>query len=641
MGHQADSVGTSIDKQHVPASSGGGIAADPYHHLHEEAYTAAFAAGRVGWMDMITVAGRPIERLDGVWHFVCDLHDEGLRQRWYEDDAAPIERWQVPRDYDDGAWQTTQVPSCWNTTRPEWTYFEGGAWYTRTLDGIVQHPGERIFLRIGAASYEARVFLNGRFVGAHRGASTPFFVELTDRLRPAGNRLQIQVDNRRRADRVPMHHTDWFNYGGLYREVGLVRVPQVFIRDFGVALVPGSGGRRIAVDLTLSEPLDGAATVGIEGLLPPFALPIVKGHGQLELPASPELWSPSRPCRYAVTARFGDDIVRDRVGLREIRVEGRRILLNGADLYLRGIGVHEDDLALGKVSTDADIRRRFAHALKLGCNFVRLAHYPHHERAAEIADEMGMLLWAEIPVYWAIDFANPDTYADAENQLCELIRRDRNRASIIVWGVGNENADTDLRLAFMSGLVDAARRRDATRLVSAACLINREHFRIEDRLAAKLDVIGLNEYFGWYEPSLEGLERLFKNSDPQRPVIITETGADALAGRRGPSSELFTEDHQARVLLAQFDLVERTPYVRGFCPWLLYDFRTERRQTRLQRGHNLKGLIAADKATEKRAFAALAARYRAHASQQESAPGSIARVAAISTSSIDMQGDRP
>ena len=640
MGHRVDIEGGRVEKQCAPRSNGGVSASDPYHHLHEEAYAAPFAAGRVGWEDMITIAGRPVERLDGVWRFVCDLYDEGLRQRWYEDDATPIESWRVPRDYDDGAWQTTEVPSCWNTSRPEWTHFEGGAWYTRTLDDVAQRPGERVFLRVGAASYEARVFLNGHFIGAHRGASTPFFIELTGKLLATANRLQIQVDNRRRADRVPMHHTDWFNYGGLYREVGLVFVPQVFIQDLGVALVPGSGGDCVAVDVTLSAACDGTVEVEIEGLLPPFALPVAKGRGRIEVPAAPELWSPARPRLYAVTARFGDDIVRERVGLREIRVEGRRILLNGADIFLRGIGVHEDDHALGKASNDADIRRRFAHALELGCNFVRLAHYPHHERAAEIADEMGLLLWAEIPVYWAIDFANPDTYADAENQLCELIRRDRNRASVIVWGVGNENADTDLRLAFMSRLVEAARQRDATRLVSAACLINREHFRIEDRLADKLDVIGLNEYFGWYEPSLDSLQRLFENSQPDRPVVITETGADALAGRRGPGSELFTEDHQARVLEAQFDLAERTPYVRGFCPWLLYDFRTERRQTQLQRGHNLKGLIAADKATKKIAFAMLAARYRAHARQEESAPGTTARAVDSSTSTMDKQGDR-
>lgn len=589
---------------------------DPYHHLHDEAYAAPFAAGRVGWRELTSIAGRTLQSLDGDWNFVLDLHDEGLRQRWYEDAPEPIEGWRVPRDYDDGAWQSAPVPSCWNTLRPEWTYFEGGAWYTRSFEHEPGPAGERLFLHVGAAAYEARVFLNGIFVGSHRGGSTPFCIELTAAVRPGPNRLQIQVDNRRRPERVPMNHTDWFNYGGLYREVALLRTPAVFLRDIGVALVPGSGFRRIAIDATLSDPVDGEVEVAIAGLVDAVTLPVRRGSGRIEIEASPALWSPQMPKLYDVTARFGTDELRDRVGFREIRVERARILLNGEDLFLRGICVHEDDVARGKVSDEADIRRRLGHARELGANFLRLSHYPHHDKVAQIADELGLLLWAEIPVYWAIEFGNPDTFADADNQLRELIRRDRNRASVIVWGVGNENADTDARLSFMSRLAASARELDPTRLVSAACLINREHFRIEDRLAEALDIIGINEYFGWYEPSLDGLRQLFANSDPDRPVVITETGADALAGREGARGELFTEGHQSDLYEAQLALVESAPYVRGFCPWILYDFRTERRQTAVQRGYNLKGLIAADKTTRKRAFATLARRYHEMAQTQ-------------------------
>ena len=306
----------------------------------------------------------------------------------------------------------------------------------------------------------------------------------------------------------------------------------------------------------------------------------------------------------------------EHIGFREIRADGERLLLNGQPLYLRGICVHEDDSLTGKCTGEADLERRFAHARELGANFLRLAHYPHHERAAEIADRRGMLLWEEIPVYWAIDFDNEQTYADAENQLLELIARDANRASVIAWGVGNENADTDPRYRFMSGLAEAARRADPTRLITAACLINREKFEIADRLAAHLDVIGLNEYFGWYEPDFAGLEKLLANSHPGKPVVISETGADALAGHRGSPATLFTEDHQAEVYRRQLEILARAPYVRGICPWILYDFRTERRQTRFQQGWNRKGLIAEDKQTKKLAFEVLAAHYRGLAQRQ-------------------------
>ena len=588
---------------------------DPYQHLHTEDYADAFAAGRVGAADMIFMGGRPTVSLDGTWRFALDLFDEGLRQKWYLDPADDPARWTVPRDYDAGDWQTVPVPSCWNLLKPEWTYFEGSAWYTRFFQAPALAPGERLFLRVGAASYEARVFLNGRFAGGHRGGSTPFFVELGPHLEPGENRLQIQVENRRQADRVPMHHTDWFNYGGLYREVDLVRLPDVFIRDFRIALVPGSGQREIAVDVELSAPGPAEARLTIPALGVDTAVPLSDGRGRLSFDATPDLWSPETPVLYDVALEAGADRVSDRVGFREIVTDGREILLNGRPLFLRGICCHEDDTVLGKRSDDEDIARRLAHARDLGANCLRLSHYPHHENVARRADEVGLLLFEEIPVYWAIDFANPETAEDAENQLREMIRRDANRASVILWGVGNENADTDERFAFMARLAAAAREADPTRLVTAACLINRRSFRIEDRLADALDVIGLNEYFGWYEPDFADLEKLLANSDPDRPVMITECGADAVTGRAGTPGELFSEAHQAHVLETQFRTVTAAPYIRGFFPWLLYDFRTERRQTTFQRGYNLKGLIDRDKTRKKAAFGALARLYTAAAQE--------------------------
>jgi beta-glucuronidase len=369
--------------------------------------------------------------------------------------------------------------------------------------------------------------------------------------------------------------------------------------------------------IELSNAIDGEAEVEIAELGLRANVPVRAGRAAFTLDAKPQLWSPAQPKLYDVVFRCGTDTVRERIGFREIRVEGTRILLNGRPLFLKGVCVHEDDAVLGKVSSEADVHRRFADAKALGANFLRLSHYPHHEHVARLADEVGLLLWEEIPVYWAVRFDHAPTYADAKNQLLELIRRDRNRASVILWGVGNENADTDARYAFMRDLAHSAKAADPTRLVSAACLINRERFRIEDRLAEHLDVIGLNEYFGWYEQGFEGLQRLLANSQPDKPVLISETGADALAGHRGAPTELFTEDCQAAVLRGQFETVRRAPYVAGFCPWLLYDFMSERRQTVFNRGFNRKGLIAEDKRTRKLAFDVLAGLYAPAADTKE------------------------
>jgi beta-glucuronidase len=567
---------------------------DPFHHLHDEEYAQSYQAKRATAETLVTLAGRNVESLDGEWRMTLDLFDEGLRQRWFALDETPPSQWAVPRDYEIEAGELVPVPSCWNRLKPEWTHFEGGAWYTRWIDWTPGPAGERVVLSFSAANYAALVFLNGVHVGGHRGGSTPFCIEITDVLTPGRNRMQVYVENRRRADRVPMHHIDWFNYGGLYREVV-------------VAATLARETDHIRFEVVLSNPVSTSAEVAIPALNLTARVAIVAGKGHAVVEASPERWSPGSPKLYEVVFRCGDDSVRERIGFRAIETRGLEILLNGEPVFLKGVCVHEDDLALGKVATEADIRRRFRHARELGCNFLRLAHYPHHALVARVADEEGVLLWAEIPVYWAIDFAHPDTLADARNQLSELILRDINRASVIIWGVGNENADTDARLAFMADLAETAKRLDPSRLVSAACLINRERFAIEDRLARHLDVIGLNEYFGWYEPDFSGLDRLLANSAPDKPVIISETGADAAPGHRGAGRVLFTEDWQAEFLREQLARIAKAPFVRGVAVWLLYDFRTERRQTGFQKGLNRKGLIWADKETRKQAFFSFAA----------------------------------
>lgn len=577
---------------------------DPFHHLHDEDYTRPYLSGMVGAGSFWPIGGRSIMSLNGEWRLTLDLFDEGLRQKWFALDETPPSQWAVPRDYEIEAGETVPVPSSWNVLKPEWTYFEGAGWYTRHFDWEQGQPGERVILNIGAANYAALVFVNGIFVGGHKGGSTPFSLDVSTALRQGQNRLQIMVENRRSPLRVPMQHIDWFNYGGLYRDVSLMRLPPVAIRRATAALLPD--GRTLAFRIELDRVIDTEGRFTVPHLGIDVTLPISQGRGEGVVPFTGALWSPDNPALYDVTFQADDDVFRDRIGFKTITTAGTDLLLNGQKLWLKGVCVHEDDRELGKVSTEADARRRFAHLREMGANFARLSHYPHHEHVARIADEEGILLWAEVPVYWAIAFDQPDTLADAENQLTELIHRDINRASIILWGVGNENADTDARLAFMAHLTATAKSLDPTRLVSAACLINRETFTIEDRLAAHLDVIGINEYFGWYEPDFSGLDRLLANSAPDSPVIISETGADATPGHRAAGRVLFSEDWQAEFYRQQMARIRRTPYVAGVAAWLLYDFRTERRQTGFQRGWNRKGLIAEDKTTRKLAFFTLA-----------------------------------
>lgn len=585
------------------------LAENALQALHDEDYDRPYNTQALNHETMIFVGGRTPVSLDGAWNFCVDLLDTGLRQKWFAMQPMPAEERSEPWDYDPYEGDTVPVPSCWQMLKETWYFFEGSAWYTRPLDMPQDLGSGRRFLRVGAAQYDCKVFLNGAFLGNHYGGSTPFFCELTGHLRPGRNWLMLMVNNTRTLDRVPMRNTDWFNYGGLYREVSLFETPASVIRDLFVHLVPDGSYRRIRaaveVDGGAREAVLEIAELGIRQTIPLGA----DGRGEVTVEARPELWSPESPRLYAVSLAAGDDRVEDRIGFRQIERVGDEIRLNGRSLFLRGISVHEDDRELGKVTSEADLRRRFADARDLNCNYLRLAHYPHHEMAARLADELGFLLWEEIPVYWAIAFDNPATYRDARNQLIELIKRDRNRASVIIWSVGNENPDTDARLDFMKGLADTAKAFDPTRLTSAACLVNHARNRIEDRLAEHIDVIGINEYYGWYEENFEDLVEIGRNSDPGKPVVISETGADGAIGEGAPARGLFSEAYMTEVYEKQIETLRALSYVKGMSPWILYDFRVERRQNIFQRGFNKKGLIAADKATRKDAFAVLSAYY--------------------------------
>ena len=403
-----------------------------------------------------------------------------------------------------------QLPCSWNTIDPMYLLYEGSMVFTRKFSYIAERE-ETVFLKVGAANYLCRVFLNGKYVGMHRGGSTPAFWNITEYLK-AENRIVLAVDGTRRPEQVPTENTDWFNYCGVYRDIALIRVPKCHIKTFKIALVPDGTFGHVMAKVTLSEKITAKAELVIEELGVSRKIQLENGAGEVVFDAKPELWTPEKPKLYDVKVTCGTDTVSDRVGFREIRVNGRDILLNGEPVFLRGISCHEDSVENGKGLTREERIENIRIAKELGCNFMRLAHYPHNEEMAKLADELGLLLWEEIPVYWAIRFEREKTYEDAQNQLRELINRDWNRASVIIWSVGNENADTDERLKFMSVLAECAHREDETRMVSAACLVNAAKNKIEDRLMEYLDIIGINEYCGWYTPDFAMLPALMENS---------------------------------------------------------------------------------------------------------------------------------
>jgi beta-glucuronidase len=565
--------------------------------------------------------GRAGISLDGAWHVIVDPYDNGSldyrsqpRRHGYFDDARPRDKSDLV-EYDFARSPTLQVPGDWNTQRAELLYYEGTTWYQRRFDAAL-HPGGRAFVQFGAAAQRATVWVNGKRLGEHEGGFTPFAFEVTGLLRPRDNSIVVKVDNTRRADALPALNTDWWNYGGLTRGVRLVETPRVFVRDAVVQLAKENGSV-----VRASVRLDGAhAPVKVTVEIPEAhagATILTDDHGnaRFEFGATLAAWSPETPRLYDVVVRTADDRVQDRVGFRTVATRGPDILLNGKPIFLRGISLHEEALGRGgRATTRAQAEALLNLAKELGCNFVRLAHYPHGDEMTRAADRLGLLVWSEIPVYWTIAWSNVSTLATARAQLGEEIARDHNRASVILWSVGNETPVSEARNQFLRALVDGVRAADDTRLVTAALehrAVDARTHVLDDPLGAALDVLGLNEYVGWYDGLPAKCDTLAWRSSYNKPIIVSEFGADAKAGLHGDALTRFSEEYQADVYRRQIAMLKKIPSLRGLSPWILVDFRSPRRPLPgVQDGWNRKGLVGED-GTKKQAFGVLRDAYRA------------------------------
>jgi beta-glucuronidase len=542
--------------------------------------------------------------LNGQWHVIVDPYENGFYNHRYEekpDGYFRNARASKPSDlveYDFSSSPTLQVPGDWNSQATQLFLYEGTVWYQKDFQVRVQ-PGRRYLLYFGAVNYTAVVYVNGDKVGRHEGGFTPFQFDVTGQLHDGDNVVVVKVDDRRERDNIPTVNTDWWNYGGITRPVALLEVDATFLLDYFVQLDPQSD-QAIAGWIQLSgEGHPGAAVrlqlpeLGVDLKLVPDA----SGHATFRIDASPDRWSPQNPRRYEVLLSYGGETVRDQIGFRRIEVRGEDILLNGESVYLRGISIHEEaPLREGRAWSEADARTTLSWALELGCNFVRLAHYPHNEAIVRLADKMGLLVWSEIPVYWTVQFDDPSVYDKAEQQLTEMISRDKNRAAVVLWSVANETPNTTARYDFLDRLVTRTRQLDPTRLVTAALDTQTsldKVKRIDDPFAAKVDVIGINSYCGWYSDAPEDCASLVWQSNYAKPVIVSEFGAGALQGRHGAENERWTEEYQASVYSHNLTMLRNMSFVRGTTPWILKDFRSPRRPLPgIQDFWNRKGLVS-------------------------------------------------
>jgi len=564
--------------------------------------------------------GRKTISLDGQWRTIIDPYESGYYDYRYEPSANGYFKDAKPKtksdliEYDFDTSGSLNVPGDWNTQEDRLLFYEGTIWYKKAFD-YQRKENTRLFVYFGAANYIADVYLNGQKLGRHEGGFTPFNFEITNLVRDANNSLIVKVDNKRRRDAVPTLITDWWNYGGLTREVKLIETPATFVHDYFIQLQKGSQdridgwvkltGTKLAQKITIRIP---------EARISKSFTTDANGFAQISFVAGLTLWSPANPKLYEVVIETETDRVQDEIGFRTIETRGTDILLNGKPVFLRGVCIHEEaPFRGGRAYSREDALTLLSWAKELGANFVRLAHYPHNEFMLREADRMGIMVWSEIPVYWTILWENSATLENAQNQLSEMIARDKNRAAVIVWSMANETPVGDARLAFLKKLIERARSLDSTRMISAAMerhYVDDKTQMIDDPLGEYVDVFGCNEYVGWYDGLPEKADGLTWKMKYQKPLIMTEFGGEAPYGNHGDALTRWTEEFQENVYQHQVRMLKRIPFLRGACPWILMDFRSPRRPLPgIQDFHNRKGLVS-DHGEKKKAFYVMQNYYR-------------------------------
>ncbi len=550
--------------------------------------------------------------LNGEWNYIVDVQEIGYYDYrmnptpWgFFQNAKP----QKPEDlieYDFDKAATMQIPSDWNTKDDRLFFYEGTVWFKKSFD-YKKTADKNTFLYFGAINYESIVYLNGKLLGRHEGGFTPFNFDVTDYVNNGENTIIIKVDNKRGKEKVPTQIFDWWNYGGITRDVYIVETENVFIQNYNFDLDPKSRSQ-LFFDITLNQNTAGAK---VEVSIPELKVKQTftsDRSGKISGSFSVKnlvLWCPENPKLYNVQLKLGSTVLNDQIGFRTIETQGKKILLNGKPIFLKGISIHEEKPnGGGRANCTDDAKTLLSWAKELGCNFVRLAHYPHNEFMVREAEREGILVWSEIPVYWTIDWENPATLLNAKRQLSDMILRDQNRANIIIWSIANETPHGYAREQFLAALAKHARSLDSTRLISMAMEVTSASNyvnRLNDNMNRYVDVISFNQYIGWYR-DVDDAAKMTWDIPYNKPVIISEFGGGAKYGYHGDKNQRWTEEFQENLYRENTLMLDKIDGLAGTSPWILKDFRSPRRVLNgVQDYYNRKGLFS-DHGEKKKAF---------------------------------------
>ncbi|MDE3179560.1 MAG: beta-glucuronidase [Acidobacteriota bacterium] len=569
---------------------------------------------------------RNLMDLSGFWRFQLDPKGEGESSNWQDGLPSP---------------RVIPVPASWNDLFNDAADYLAFGWYETETWIPESWKGQKIFLRVYGANYAAKVWLNGSLLGEHDGGHLPFAFDITAGARfDSTNRIVIRVENLQKPDRVPpgvpagsrsflssypATTYDFFPYAGIHRQVALYTSPATHLEDVTVTTeIEGEDGI-VTIAAQASDGWKGKGTAVIN-LAPGSAgavtadLEFAGGNALAKLRLQhARFWTPTDPHLYPLTLTLiasgaPIDSYSLNIGVRTVAVSGDSLLLNGKPIVLRGFGKHEDFPLHGKGLDRAQLTRDYELLKWIGANAYRTSHYPYSEEAMELADRYGIMIIDEIPAV-GLNFSESSEHVDAwlkmaQSQLRDLVARDKNHPSVIMWSLANEpgvgsplsagRANPEAVAAGanyfrqMSGL---AHTLDATRPVTFASVQGGP----TDWLAL-VDVAAINRYYGWY---FEGgqldvaLASLAKELDRlhatfSKPFILTEFGADAIPGSHSTPPRMWTEDYQADLIGRYLDVAAERPFMAGALVWCFADFKTSQSIIRAE-GMNLKGVFTRER----------------------------------------------
>ena len=539
--------------------------------------------------------------LSGYWDFCFDPNDDGKNANW-------------KNGFEKG--QSIAVPASWNDQLAEGRDFLGPAWYQTQFAVPWNWTEQQIILRFGSVNYIAEVWLNGELLGQHEGGHLPFEFDITNKVNSERNHIIVRVDGNLTSDRVPpggrqmfypATNFDFFPYCGIHRPVLLYTVPHEGIDDLTVrTFIEGDIGKV----QTIIECVNGSSVIAQLNLKGHGAsisakIPIrdKKGDVILEVP-NPALWTPEHPNLYELTVDLmRNDVKFDsytlKIGIRTIEVKGDQLLLNGKPIELIGFAKHIDFPITGRGYVPAVIIKDYSLMKWIGANSFRTSHYPYSEQMMDLADELGFLVIDETP---AVGLTFHKDHIDRHLALCkqytrELIARDKNHPSVIIWSLANEPHSSTRSNKFFRELYDLSKELDPTRLVTIINMMS-----VRDRAFEFLDIVCINRYYGWYiESGLieEGCEALSKEFDKfyrrySKPIILAEFGTDTIPGWHAQPPEMFSEEYQVEFLKHYIDVINSKPYVIGQHIWNMCDFKTPQSVHRVG-AINYKGVFTRDR----------------------------------------------